>query len=60
MAAEVEAEPELLVNMSVVVTVERSQQRTRLKAEAPSNMLSMVVTLPESHAERSALKAEAE
>ena len=36
LAAEVEAEPELLVNMfEVVVTVERSQQRTRSKAEAP-------------------------
>jgi len=35
LAAEVEAEPELLVNMSaVLVTVERSQQRTWLKAEA--------------------------
>jgi hypothetical protein len=33
------ADPELLVKMSVAVaTVERSQQRTWLKAEAPKNM----------------------
>jgi hypothetical protein len=33
------ADPELLVNMLVVVaTVERSQQRTWLKAEADLNM----------------------
>ena len=54
------ADPELALNMPKVVTVERPQQRTWLKAEVELNMKYMSVTLLTSHAPRFWLRAGAD